>query len=94
MRNAVMITALAVLVSNLAGVSSAKMAKSSSYEFEYSSVGLGGGTSQAVSYSLVSKMSDMGDALKSSSASYSIEPLVGGTTSGAAAAVEDWSLYD
>ena len=80
-----------VAIFSAAVSSPAGMSKSINYEFEYTSSGMGGGTGQAIDYSLVGKVSEMGGAQRASSASYSLEPMVGSGVT--AACVTDWQVY-
>ena len=82
---------VAVAILSVAASSPARMSKSVSYEFEYTSSGMGGGTGQAADYSLVGQVSDMGGAQRASSASYSMEPAVGSGL--APASVIEWEVY-
>jgi len=66
-------------------------AKSSTYEFEYTSIGIGGGTSQAADYTMVTNISELGDAQPASSSSYSMEPAVGVSTLVTPVTLSGWS---
>jgi hypothetical protein len=82
---------VAAAIFSVAVSSPARMSKSVSYEFEYTSSGLGGGTSQAADYGLVGKVSEMGGAQRASSASYSLEPVVGSSVT--PSSVIEWEAY-
>jgi len=83
---------LLLLLLNPALILAGGQARSLTYSFDYTAVGLGGGVSEAGIYHMVSYADQSNSASGASSLSYSITPVVGGSPDDSS--VADWELYN